>query len=275
MDAIAFPFEYFIRVRIGSNKNKMENWMDWVSPITFFIILVISALCDLKVWWLIETFATLVFGVNLLLFPEMIVGFQVNAPLDELHRLLCRFSGTFLIGSACAHYKSRISAGCDSIADSYLHRCSVDLRHPLLLSSWLPEGDEQFLMANFSQPASVTQQSAQPLVSRATIEASCCIILVIQLYWFQSLAKTNAVAKFNRMFVFFGCAGVTTWLMGSLIQLIRCREVGGYLFKSTWIHAAFIVDYVMLFVASVSCCSLARPALRLIVKVFFVFGFML
>ncbi|VDP08124.1 unnamed protein product [Soboliphyme baturini] len=61
--------------------------------------------------------------------------------------------------------------GSDSVVDSNLRRCSVGLRQPsLCCHAPASEGNEQVLIADFSQSVSVPQQLARPLVTRATTE---------------------------------------------------------------------------------------------------------
>uniref|UniRef100_A0A915HIB7 Uncharacterized protein n=1 Tax=Romanomermis culicivorax TaxID=13658 RepID=A0A915HIB7_ROMCU len=69
----------------------------------------------------------------------------------------------------------------------------------------------------------------------------CTFLLVAQLYSAYHLWHRSG-HRFNDKYLTFSCFGVFLWLLGSLFQMIKCREFGGYIHKNNWLHTGLLID---------------------------------
>lgn len=94
---------------------------------------------------------------------------------------------------------------------------------------------------------------------------TCTFLLIAQLYSAYHLWNRAGI-HFNDKYLTFSCIGVAFWLLGSLFQLVRYREYGGYIHKVNWLHVGLLIDAYLLHVFAILYFAFPSQALKMMLS---------
>lgn len=75
-------------------------------------------------------------------------------------------------------------------------------------------------------------------------------MLVLQLYTHNYLSKRQGI-KYNDKHLVFGCLGIFCWWAGSLWQLLRYRDVGGFVHRASFVQGGLLIDHALTLINAV------------------------